>query len=77
MQLQQIGATGMYGLNIEAQLATKLVEALTIISYCSPEARDEVLNKIVVDLRNGIASLATKLGSPIPPPPDLGQRFVR
>jgi len=40
MQIQQIGSMGMHGLNIEAQLATKLVEALAIISYCSPEERD-------------------------------------
>ena len=68
-----IGSPSGHLMTLDAVLASKLVEALAIVSHIPPESRDEVVNRIAVDLRVSLESLCSKLGAPIPPTPELGR----
>ena len=68
-----IGSPSGHLMTLDAVLASKLVEALAIVSHIPPESRDEVINRIAVDLRVSLEALCSKLGAPIPPMPELGR----
>jgi hypothetical protein len=68
-----IGSPSGHLMTLDAVLASKLVEALAIVSHIPPEARDEVVNRIADRSARQSGAFCSKLGAPIPPMPELGR----